>query len=79
MVTPHLSSPLRLPVDQIKPGLIENSYEEMAIIVNYDVEEILTLESGETKSQKKEKAKKKCATPLPLRPAFVPARPCSAP
>jgi len=44
---------------KIKPGLIENSYEEMAIIVNYDVEEILTLESGETKSQKKEKAKKK--------------------
>mmetsp|Transcript_8017 Transcript_8017/g.22989 ORF Transcript_8017/g.22989 Transcript_8017/m.22989 type:complete len:794 (-) Transcript_8017:446-2827(-) len=44
---------------KIKPGLIESSLEEMAIIVNYDVEEIETFESGETKSRGKERAKKK--------------------
>lgn len=33
--------------------------KEMAIIVNYEVEEIVTLESGETQSKGKEKAQKK--------------------
>ena len=59
---------------QIKPGLIENSIDEMAIIVNYDVEEIVTLENGETESKGKEKAKKKYdLTPSPLpAPSYPP-------
>mmetsp|Transcript_18844 Transcript_18844/g.45016 ORF Transcript_18844/g.45016 Transcript_18844/m.45016 type:complete len:791 (+) Transcript_18844:200-2572(+) len=44
---------------KIKPGLIESSFEEMAVIVNYDVEELLVLENGETQPQKREKGRKK--------------------